>query len=141
MEKIGTVFALFALLSACSSEDDNSAKPAVCSIGELRGTWRISYTETDGTCGAVADETAVLDPNAEAPATGCEYHSMSVSDDKCRMDMDYTCPLAGGVHGSQRWTGSLHQTDAGRLAGSITAQVTSPAGPCRSTYDVTWSQQ
>jgi hypothetical protein len=140
MRLIGSLLA--AGIVACSSSSERTTEePAFsCAIGELRGTWRISYEETDGNCGPVADETAILNPDADPPDTGCTMHSELVSDDKCRMDMDFTCPLAGGVNGEQRWTGTVRHTEDGILSGSMTIQASGSVS-CRSTYAVTWTRQ
>lgn len=41
------------VLAACSSADDVFTD---CHIGELTGTWRTHYSETDGDCGPISDE-------------------------------------------------------------------------------------
>lgn len=47
MEKIGVAIALAAMTMACSSDDEEPP----FTLGELRGTWRLSYVEQNGTCG------------------------------------------------------------------------------------------
>ena len=138
MEKVLTCVAAIGMLVACSSTTE---APFACALGELTGTWQIAYSETDGNCGKLATETVVFSPGAvaEAKAT-CKYDSQAVSADKCRIDLDYTCPLTTGS-GSQRWTGAMHQTAAGTVTGSMTVQATAGGQACRSTYDVTWTRQ
>lgn len=132
---------IVAVLAACSSSSDGDAPPAACKLGELDGTWRVTYAETDGTCGDIADETAVLSPGAAADAQSqCTYNAQNVSADKCRIDLDFTCPFPNGV-GSQRWTGSLRHVADAKIAGSMTVQATDGRQACRSTYDVTWIRQ
>lgn len=132
------IVTLAVALGACSSSSDD--KPFACALGELRGTWRIAYVETDGTCGALADETVVLSDGAAAQsASTCTTTTSEISADKCRLDTDTTCPLTGAT-GAQRWIGSLRHVADGRLSGSMTVQVTG-ASTCRSTYDVTWTRQ
>lgn len=123
------------LAVACSSTTEGEVH---CAIGELRGTWQITYAEKDGNCGPLAAETAVLTDQTTG-SSACTYATQQVSSDKCRMDMDFTCPLTG-VQGSQHWVGSLRQVADDRLAGSMTLQA-SGGVLCRSTYDVTWQRQ
>lgn len=114
-------------------------------MGSLTGTWRVTYVETDGTCGKVADETVVITSGksgATQPAsTGCTYAADEISADRCRADLDFTCPLTG-VAGTQRWIGATHQISATELTSSMTLTVTTPnRGTCRSTYTLDWTQQ
>lgn len=132
---------LVTLLVGCSS---SGAEPfyGPCTIGELTGTWRVHYTETDGTCGKLADETMVMSAASKTPQTSqCTYAASQVSQDKCRIDMDFTCPLTG-IPGTQHWAGLYKQTGDGLLQGTFTAQASSPtAGTCRSTYSITMQRQ
>lgn len=122
------------LLVACSSDDEPFKD---CALGELTGTWRVTYDETNGSCGRLSDETVVLKPGEASSA--CKYDSQAISADKCRIDLDFTCPLA--PQGSQRWIGALRHVAADRIEGSMTLQGTDGRLVCRSTYDVTWTRQ
>ncbi len=126
---------------ACSSSSESQPFTA-CAIGSLTGTWRLTYVETDGTCGKISAETVVLAPGKQEPgASACTYAAAQISPDHCRMDMDFTCPL-NGVAGTQRWVGATHQVSATELTSSMTASISSPSlGTCRSTYSVDWTQQ
>lgn len=125
-----------AAMLACGSSDGSGEEPYTCAIGELVGTWRWHYDETDGTCGQIPDETGIFDPNAE-PAPGCTIASSSVSDDKCRSDTAFTCPTTDNL-GDQSWVMVVHHSGAGLLTGTATVQINhSTLGTCRSTYDVT----
>lgn len=143
MKNIGMgLFALFTGLLGCSS---SSSEPfTACTIGSLTGTWRVTYVETDGNCGKLADETVVMSAAASPGAPGtpsCTFAANEISADHCRADLDFTCPLTG-VAGTQRWVGATRQVSAGELSGSMTLTVTSPSlGPCRSTYAVDWTRQ
>lgn len=121
-------------LVACGGSDDQGSF-SDCGLGELTGTWRMHYEETDGNCGAVADETAVFDPGAPL-APGCVNHSQSVSDDRCRMDMSFECPTTD-EQGSQAWVMVMRQIARDRLEGTGTLQLDHPDVLCRSTYDLT----
>lgn len=124
---------------ACSSSDEDEA--VTCKLGELDGTWLVTYVEKDGTCGKIADETVVLSPGAAAEAQSkCTYNAQTVSPDKCRLDLDYACTLATGT-GSQHWIGTLKQVANARLSGSMSVQIVLNGQTCRSTYDITWSRQ
>jgi hypothetical protein len=125
-------------LAACSDDDD--APAFQCRMGELTGTWRVSYRETNGSCGPVSEETVVLESQTnQGAAAACTYGANKPSPDKCTLSLDYTCPL-NGVQGTQQWIGQLRQTAANRLEGSFSVQVQGSPGVCRSTYDVTWTQ-
>jgi hypothetical protein len=118
---------------ACGGDDDESFRD--CGLGQLRGTWRIRYTETDGNCGPISDETAVFDPDAPLPA-GCTRQAQSVSADKCRMDLAWTCPTTDGA-GKQAWVMVMLQRSHTRLEGTATVQLDHPSlGSCRSTYSL-----
>lgn len=125
------------VLTACSSE----APPFTdCRLGELTGTWRAHYTETNGDCGPIPDETAVFSPGKQDPATaGCKTLTATTSADRCRMDLDWTCPPAKGS-GTVRWTGVLRHTGRDTLAADLSLQINIPAGYCRSTYLVTMTR-
>jgi hypothetical protein len=110
-------------------------------MGELTGTWRVSYRETNGTCGTLADETVVMGSGAnDVAASACTFGANQIASDKCSQSLDYTCPLKG-VSGTQQWVGQLRQTAANRLEGPFTVQVQGAPGVCRSTYDVIWALQ
>lgn len=137
--RIGAAAFLSVVLGACSSSEDDP--PAACKLGELDGTWLVTYAEKNGTCGQLADETVVLSPGAAADAQSkCTYRAQNISADKCRLDLDYTCPLATGS-GSQQWAGTMTHVADRRVAGSMTVQAVLGGQTCRSTYDVTWTRQ
>jgi hypothetical protein len=123
------------LVTGCGSDNDKD-EDFTCALGELTGTWRWHYDETDGNCGAIADETAIFQPGA-APPPGCQIDTQIVSSDKCRLDSAFTCPTADDM-GVQGWTLVLHHVAADRLGGTGTAQLNHPTiGTCRSTYNIT----
>lgn len=135
MEKIGVTFLL--ALAACSSSSEGEAPPFTCALGELRGTWQLTYVEKDGTCGPVAAETTVLTGESTAPSA-CQQDALIISEDKCRMDLDFTCPTNNG---SQTWTGVTRHVAEGRMESTMTASVRVGGASCRSTYDITWTRQ
>jgi hypothetical protein len=126
-------------IAACSSSSEGEAPAFKCALGELRGTWRLSYKETNGDCGPIADETVVLTGGTSAAPAACTQDALVISDDKCRMDLDFTCPA--GNNGSQTWTGATRQVAEDRLIGDMTAQATIGTASCRSTYEITWQRQ
>lgn len=135
---------LLVAVTACSSEHA-AAAPFTCSIGSLTGAWHATYRETNGTCGPVADERVVFPAagstsTADAGADPCTYGPRNTSADHCRLDADFTCPL-NGVRGTQHWVSTMHQTSATTLEGPWTVQVVTPTSTCRSSYDVTWTQE
>lgn len=131
------------MLLACSDDADSAPTPGEdfsCAIGSLTGTWRVTYTEVDGTCGAIAAETVNFSATGSNGSDPCTYHAQKVSGDKCRLDFDYTCPTTDGK-GSTRWTGVTKQTGTEKLESDATVQGTHPsAGTCRSTYTMVWAK-
>lgn len=127
-------------LAGCSSSTHGDGN-FTCAFGELSGTWRVHYEETNGNCGAIADETVVLGTAPDPAAASCTRAADVISQDKCRADEDFTCPTADN-RGTQHWIGTLHHTATDRVSGSLTVQVNHPSiGLCRSTYDVIWTRQ
>jgi hypothetical protein len=122
------------LLAVACGGGDNEDEDFTCALGELAGTWRLHYVETDGTCGPIEDQSGIFNPGEPAP--GCTLDSRIISADKCRLDTAFTCPLADGL-AFQGWTIVLTQVASGRLSGTGTAELNHPsAGSCRSTYDI-----
>lgn len=135
-------FAMIAASVACGNSDDGSDDGAgfACGIGELSGTWRISYKEVDGDCGPIPAETVNLSSSGSGGGGACKTAVQDISSDKCRLDFDYTCPTTDGK-GTQRWSGVTKQTAEDRLEADSTAQLQHPAlGACRSTYKVTYTK-
>lgn len=130
------------LLVGCSS---SSSSPPFkdCAIGALTGTWHVTYVETDGNCGPLNAETVVISskPTMGGSAAACTFAASDISADRCTLDSDFTCPLNGGVAGSQRWIGTTHQIAAGEMSSTWTLSLSSPSlGSCRSTYAVDWTK-
>jgi hypothetical protein len=129
------LLACSALTAACGASDEEDSFTD-CALGELTGTWRFRYAETDGNCGPLPDETAVFDPSAPLPA-GCTRHSTAVAANKCRMDLAWECPTTDRA-GTQAWVLVVHQKSHTKLEGTATVQVVHPTlGTCRSTYALT----
>ena len=66
-----TAVLVVVVLAACGGSDSGSGGSSgfTCSIGTgTSGSYRFHYVETNGTCGAISDETSV--PGTAAP-TGC----------------------------------------------------------------------
>jgi hypothetical protein len=112
-----------------------------CNLDSLSGTWRISYRETNGNCGAIPDETVNMSAAGSGSATTtCRSQSYSISSNKCRIDQSFTCATTDGS-GTQAWTVVSQQGSASSVSGTATVQVTHPTlGTCRSTYAVTWTR-
>ncbi len=129
------------MLAACSGSDD-AATPFVCKLGELQGTWRIVYTESDGSCGKVPDEVAILGASSADGGTddGCTYRVNEIAADKCSGDLDFTCPTSNKT-GTQHWIGTTKQTSETTLSGTMSLQVELGGNTCRSTYAVAWTRQ
>ena len=81
--------------------------PFTCAIGSLTGTWRTHYVQTDGTCGAIPDETTILGGSGSGGAT---YTQQQISADHCREDAHARqqdskgamCTHCGGQRGQHR---------------------------------------
>lgn len=131
MRNATAIGALVVFLAGCGSADEEFTD---CRIGELTGAWRMTYAETNGNCGAIADETAIFDPNS-GPTPGCVVHSSSVSADKCEGQVDSECAFPDG-DGSVRWVMVLDQISPAALSGTGTVQVSSSQLTCRSTYNL-----
>lgn len=108
-------------LTACGSDAFE------CSIGELDGTWRWSYQETNGNCGSIPDETVQFVPGGA--------NQPGISADQCELDVAITGETTDGL-GTQAWSIHLEQADEETLDGSGTVQVNHPSGTCRSTYNI-----
>lgn len=103
-----------------------------CALGQLTGTWRFHYVETNGDCGPIADETVMM--SAATEPTG-SLAGAQISADRCRMDLAFTAATTDG-QGTQTWTTVLFQTGPAHIGGTATVQINHPMGVCRSTYDV-----
>lgn len=134
----GALFLAF-LLAACDQEEPPAL---VCSLGELTGTWRVTYDEKNGNCGPIPAETVASDA-AKPPKPSedpCTRRLHRVSSDRCRFDFDFTCPTTDGA-GAQRWVGVTKQTAEDRLESDVTVELDHPElGVCRSTYTATWTR-
>ena len=118
-------------------EDGGDGGYADCSSDPLEGTWRTTYSEQSGSCGAIEDETVSMSTGQNDPQrAACTTHSSRRSPDGCTVELDETCPTTDG-RGSQRWTIIMNRTSRTRFAGSGTVQVDHPLGLCRSTYGLT----
>lgn len=122
-----TILVAAVLAGGCGGSDFE------CAIGELTGSWRLHYEETDGTCGAIADETALFDPAGALPGN-CVTNADNLSADRCEYDLDYTCTEPTFT---QRWVSHFEQIDEDFMRATATLTFTDAAGSCRSTYDVT----
>lgn len=125
-------------LFGCSSS--HSTPPSVhCAQGELTGTWRLHYTEVDGTCGPIQDETvnltAVNTPGSPSSPSACTTASDQVSSDKCVRETDFTCPPADGEAGTVHWTLSTKQVSDTEIQGTGTVEIRLGTRYCRSTYN------
>lgn len=135
MRKLGAGLVVAVTLVACSSDPDRFTD---CKLGQLTGTWRVSYTERDGNCGRIADETVSLSAATAAEAQSkCTYAVNTVSADRCQAEQDFTCALTG-AKGTQRWVGTLRHATERTLSGRYTVQVTGDV-TCRGTYETFWT--
>lgn len=120
-------------LSACGSDSEPFEN---CTLGELTGAWRISYSEDDGTCGPLADETIVFDGSG---GEGCEVLSFEVSEDQCEGALHTFC--TDGSTFEQDNVLVLTQTGEDTIEGTFAVMYADSSFSCRSTYDVDMRQQ
>ncbi len=119
------------LLSACGEDDDEFTD---CTIGSLPGTWQTHYDLEGGNCGPVPDQTGLVGPDVPVR---CTIQSQTISEDRCRIDYSYSCPMPDG-QGTQTWTILLKQTSERKLEGKGSVQVNHPVqGTCQGSYDMT----
>jgi hypothetical protein len=126
------------LFCACTIEPTKEEQFEACAIGQLTGNWRFHYTQTQGNCGAIADQTGT-NPGA-APGDGCNVESSAISKDKCSVTQRFTCNLKDNL-GTQAWVLTLRQVATDRIQGSGSLQINYPTGVCRSAYAIEISQQ
>lgn len=123
--------ALAVAVIGCSSAESDKDSSFTCAMGSLTGTWRTHYTETNGDCGPIPDETNVFNPGKFDPA--CTVRTNKFSADKCRWDADWSCPTTD-KQGTQAWVMVTRQTGSDKLESSATVTLSHPTGVCRSTY-------
>lgn len=98
------------------------------------GTYLVSFQLDSGNCGALADQTVILNAMTMANAAStCSVLTSTWSDGNCRNDVELQC--SGGI----RETGYTVQQaqDGSSLTGRVTFDTTS----CSGTYDVRYTRQ
>lgn len=132
--------ALLLLAASCSDGDPQTeaeAEPFACALGELTGVWRVTYKEESGDCGPIPDGTVNFSSSNNGASNGCVYAAQEISQDKCRFEFDFTCPLPDDQgKGQLRWVGVTRHTAAGELVGDLTITDDHPTLGCVSTYTV-----
>jgi hypothetical protein len=113
----------------------SSGGTSFCALGTLTGTWRSHYTQTNGDCGGVDDETLMIGSSI-ADSAGCTYYASDLSPDRCRLSVDFSCPTTNdGV--TQHWVITMSQVSATTIIATGTLRTTHPiTGTCRSTYEI-----
>lgn len=128
------------LIGCSASEAGPTPSGFECQLGGgLPGTWRVSYVETNGTCGALPDE-VYIGPGYIGGADGCTRDQVVRSDDGCTLDTSFTCSTTDSL-GTSDWVVSVEQVSSGRVTGIMNLQLTHPDASCRSTYDVEMVRQ
>jgi hypothetical protein len=127
--------------AGCSGADEPFRD---CTMDRLTGTWRASYRETNGTCGAIPDETVNLSAassgSSSSSGDACRTLAYGISPNKCRVEQSFTCPT-NDDRGTQSWTMVLQQTSPTSITGTATVQLShATLGSCRSTYAMTWTR-
>jgi len=131
------------LLAACSGDDGDKAEP--CSLSHRKGTYVQHLEErANGTCGPLSDQVVQLSGGELSLPTVCAYDVQDmVSDDKCKLTRQYTCPL-DGQPGVANYTVITTERDGGAtLSGPMTITIRDANGDpsCKSTYDMTLTRQ
>lgn len=83
----------------------------------------------------------MLSAGGTAGDPACTYAAENIGQDKCTMELDFTCPTSDAA-GTERWVGSHRHVAAGRVEGSMTLQLQhTRLGSCRSTCAMTMQRQ
>ena len=120
-------------LSACGSDEEPFDD---CNIGNIDGAWRVSYSEDDGTCGPLADETVVF--GGSGGGGDCTAET-DISDDQCEATIEAYCTDGETYEQSLVW--ALTQTGEESISGIVTLMFEDAGFACRSTYDVDMRRQ
>lgn len=116
-------------LAACSSVS------GICA--ERHGAYQATYTERDGTCGALREQIAVIDKEPTAADLGCQG-TETYSNDNCTVFMNLRgCPSQNGftfdMIGEGKWS-----LDGANGTAVVQMIIHDPSGKviCSSTYDM-----
>lgn len=85
-------YILFAALAGCSSSSSNTGSPGGGGCAKPNGTYRATYTERSGNCGALTEQLIMYDPTQPPqfdPA--CTAH-ITESTDNCTVQANLSCP-------------------------------------------------
>lgn len=131
--------AIIALLLAtsCGSSDSNGS--GVCS--QRFGTYRTTYTERSGTCGAIPEQMFTVDVQPTTPPSPCTSGEIRYSSDNCEVtNINIVCPEDAIAAGATSTTNGKYtwNADGSRGVGEMTILIKDSAGLaiCQSSYNI-----
>lgn len=147
-------FCLLALaLAGCPTLDTTGGEGAAAgsvssgACGPLDGVYRVTYTQSVGTCGAQPEELIEYHSGVAVPSgsSSCQAGGEAMTS-PCQLRRSSRCALSdssnGGLLGYAQVTGTLTETNGNkRLEGSLDITIADTnGGECTSTYQVVFSK-
>jgi hypothetical protein len=137
---LGGVLAL--LLAACSDGggDDDEPEDFTCSVLSRMGTYLMTLTEVDGTCGPFPTSVVRIDGELDP---GCVLVKPTIiSPDECSVESSISCTDEFGVTVSGDAVTKQGNADGSLFTGIMTMEAKDADGPiCVSTYRVRYERQ
>ena len=144
---------LLLALAGCPTLDTTGGQGSAAGSGSsgacspLDGVYRVSYTQSVGTCGPQPDESIEYHSGVAVPSGGssCQAGGEAMTS-LCQLRRSSRCALSdpshGGLLGYVQASGTLTETDGNRrLEGSLDISISDTSGgSCESTYQVVFSK-
>lgn len=127
-----------ATLFACSGETGTPSPPSSCDRAARAGTYLVTLTERNGTCGTVEARLISFDPAAVPGDVGCTLSVDKWSEGDCKNERTFTCTIQGQngpVTNNSTSVTRATTADAARIEGIVTTSIESSSDFCNSTYD------
>jgi hypothetical protein len=130
------------LMGACSGADDDEPEDFECSVASRSGTYLMTFTEVDGTCGEFPATVVRIDPFGQLDANCVLDEPTAISPDECSVDSSISCTDEFGVTVSMVGTTKQASADGSLVTGILTMQAKDFDGLiCASTYRVRYERQ
>jgi hypothetical protein len=129
------------LVCACSGgADDDEPEDFECSVLSRMGTYLMTLTEVDGTCGPFPASVVRLSSELEP---GCVLdRPTTVSPDECSVETSITCTDEFGVTVTGDGITKQANADGSLITGILTMHIKDATGPiCLSTYRAKYERQ
>jgi hypothetical protein len=129
---------LVVLVVGCgSSADEGDSGPCTA----RSGTYRFSFAERSGTCGAITEQIVTLDAQPTAPLAPCTSGEIRYSADNCEVtNVNIVCPEDGIAPGATSTTnGKYNWNESGSSGSGDATIVVRDAGDlilCQSSYRI-----